>query len=446
MATIANQITRIQEARDLLRTKGKSLGLSVPNGTYWDDSTDTYKSYTSAVLTDTDQIDKIAAAFNTIQHFTSEIIEVPILLKKNGTTVVGTTKTLTPGYYVAANIKPYITVEEDSDFVIDVQSKSVELTTKQGTITPDGGFNYMDSLSYTIQDGAINTANAGYGNNYVTAKVKTSGWVNENATTNITVDTSTLKSKVGTNAETTISSGATINPNANNDTVITIGQGIYGSNRTLTVKSVASQTSATATSADILKDKTAWVNGEQVTGEMPNYGGASSDDTKNTNVNGIANIGGILAILPKLGYYNDYSNIITNIVYNPTRVFNTTSVSGATTETMTAQTYYETIPAGYYHTAITRKITVQACVGDVTIDYTNHKATFDVTKAGWIASDVTVDISAGPAVYATQTYDLEATTHCYTITPEKDNDGTSHSYLTQVTIDNTALFNLLAAI
>jgi hypothetical protein len=34
--------------------------------------------------------------------------------------VVGTTKTLTPGYYTAANIKPYITVEDSNDFVIDV--------------------------------------------------------------------------------------------------------------------------------------------------------------------------------------------------------------------------------------------------------------------------------------------------------------------------------------
>jgi hypothetical protein len=134
----------------------------------------------------------------------------------------------------------------------------------------------MDLLSYTIQDGAINTEHAGYGNNYVTAKVKTSGWVNADATTNITVDTSTLKSKVGTNAENTISSGTSINPNTTDDIVITIGKGIYGSNRTLTVKSVASQTSATATAPDILKDKTAWVNGVKVTGTMPNYGGTSS--------------------------------------------------------------------------------------------------------------------------------------------------------------------------
>jgi hypothetical protein len=66
MATIANQIKRISDSRDLLRNKGKSLGLKVPAGNYWDDATNTYKSYTETALTELDQIDKVAAAFNTI--------------------------------------------------------------------------------------------------------------------------------------------------------------------------------------------------------------------------------------------------------------------------------------------------------------------------------------------------------------------------------------------
>jgi hypothetical protein len=224
----------------------------------------------------------------------------------------------------------------------------------------------MDLLSYTIQDGAVDTKPVGYGNNYVTAKIKTSGWVNADATTNIEVETSTLKSKVGSNAETTISSGETIDANTPNDIVITIGKGIYGSNRTLTVKSVASQTSATATAPDILKDKTAWVNGTKVTGEMPNYGGTSSS-VKTTACHATAISSNQIIVTPKLGYYNSYSRISTGL-------------------------------------------------------------------------------TVGPAKYAQDATDISQSTHKFDITPTDDTDGTQTTYLTKVTIDNSYIYSLLAAI
>ena len=60
-ATIASQITRISNSRNILRDKGIALKLYVPAGTYWDDATD--KDITTTVasaLKDTDQIDKVA--------------------------------------------------------------------------------------------------------------------------------------------------------------------------------------------------------------------------------------------------------------------------------------------------------------------------------------------------------------------------------------------------
>jgi hypothetical protein len=36
MATIANQIQRISESTATLRTRGIALGLQVPEGNYWD--------------------------------------------------------------------------------------------------------------------------------------------------------------------------------------------------------------------------------------------------------------------------------------------------------------------------------------------------------------------------------------------------------------------------
>lgn len=446
-ATIASQIQRIAASRDILRNVGIKFNLYVPEGTYWDDKTDKDITTTSAaLLNSTDQIDKIAAAFNSIKYVPDSEIEVPILLKKNGTTVVSTTKNLAPGFYAGAVIKPYITVEEDLDFVIDVQTiVNRSLTTQTGTITPSAGYNYIDSLSYKIVDGAIEPDAASFDSTGAVAKVKTSGWLDAGDTQKIKITTSELKSKVGTNAQTTIDSGATIVPSPLADTVITVTGGIYGGNRTLTVKSVASQTNANAVAADILDGKTAWVNGQLVTGSMPNYGGTSTGDV-NTPMVSLSNIGGNLAIQPELGYYNDYSNITTGIKYNPPRSFDTKSITVDGTDEMSAQTYYETIPAGYYHTAITRKVTVQNAAGSMSIDYSAHKAKLTITRSGWIDQGDVVDvaISAGAAEFKLTDADLNS--NAVVLEPSRDTDGSVTTYLTKVTVDNTVIYNKLSAI
>lgn len=446
-ATIASQIQRISDSRNILRNKGIALKLYVPIGTYWDDATDKDITTTAAAaLTVDDQIDKIAAAFNSIGVYHDQVIKVPLTIKKDGTTVIGDSTSLQTGFYSNTIITPYINVENEEDLVLNIQTiANQSITTQTGTIRPSSGFNYIDSLTYTIVDGAISGSNAGYDNTGVTVKVATSGWLAANATKKVSVTTSSMTSKVGSNTATTVSSGATIIPNSSADTTLTISKGIYGSNRTLVVKSVASQTQATATAPDILSGKTAWVNGVQITGSMPNYGGTSTEE-KYTAAASFNNYSGKLAIQPALGYYNDYSTITTNIVYNPTRVFNTTNNSATDIDTLAAQTYYETIPAGYYATEIKRKVTVRNAAGTVNIDYTNHKATFNVTTSGWIGGNVSANISAGAAVYAQSEADLALTTHQFTVTPAMDQDGTKHSYLTKVTIDNTAIFNLLSKI
>jgi hypothetical protein len=437
-ATIASQISRISAARNLLRTKGVELGLNVPAGTYWDDNSDKEVTTSEAVLLKaTDQIDKVAAAFDEIDFYPQNEIKVPILLKTNGTTVVGETALLNPGFYSGALIKPFITVESDEDFVIDVQSKTVTLKSRSNVgktpITPDDGYNYMDKVFYTIQDGAIDSEPDSFDNTGVTAKVKTSGWLEAGDTQKITVKTSALTSQTGSDSAKPISSGAVITPDSLNDIIITIGEGIYSTIRTLKVESVKSQTAGSATTADILAGKVAWVDGKEVIGNMTNF------TNKSTAADSLVNNSGKLAIKPsETGYYNSTTTITTDIVYNPIRVFNTDSITTASTDTMTSQTYYETIPSGYYAAPITRTITVQDAVGAMAVDYTNHKVSLNVSTAGWIDNGDVVDvaINAGPATYVAKLADATQ----YTVAAE------SNAYLTQVTIDNTAIYNALSAI
>ena len=446
-ATIASQIKRISDSRDILREKGIALKLYVPAGTYWDDVTDKDITTTSeAALKNTDQIDKVAAAFNAINVYHDSEIKVPLKIVRDGSIVVGESTPLPRGFYANALITPYITVEDEQDLVLNIQTiANQSLATQTGTIRPSAGFNYIDSLTYTIVDGAISATNAGYGNNFVTAKVETSGWLDSGDTKQIVVDESKLTSQVGSGASSEITSGTSIVPNPVDDTTITIGKGIYGSNRTLVVKSVKSQTSGNATAPDILSGKVAWVNGIQVIGSMPNMGGTSTSEAY-TAAAGFSPHDGTLSIQPALGYYNDYSTITTNIVYNPTRKFETTNNSASDEDLMNAQIYYETIPAGYYAAAIKRRIKARDAVASVSVDYNNHKATFKVGTAGWIANDITVDVNVGAAVYKQSEDDLDLASHQFTVTPAMDQDGTKHNYLTQVTIDNTVIFNMLSAI
>lgn len=359
MATIASQIKRIQDATAQLRDKGIGLELNVSAG---------------EALSADHRLDDVAKAFDSIVFSKGEVKNVELKVVTHGdNTIAGNSYELPTGYYKGLVIKPFFT-QTSADEVLNIKTiTNYEISSNTGEITPGSGFNYMDKVTYTVNSGAINTDNAGFGNNYVTAKVGTAGWLNLNATKNITVPTAEIKSKVGSEAATTLSdvntttTAFTVSPKSGADTVLTIAAGVYGSNRTITVKSLASQmTNATVTAADILSGKIAYGNnGTAITGEMPNYGGTSSA-IKTTSKASITTSGELI-VTPRPGYYNEYSRISTGV-------------------------------------------------------------------------------TVGAATYKQTQADLNETDHKFEIMPAEDTDGGVTTYLTQVTVDNSYIYGLLAAI
>ena len=83
----------------------------------------------------------------------------------------------------------------------------------------------------------------------------------------------------------------------------TIPAGYHNGSGKVTAKSLKDQTSATATAAQILSGKTAWVNGSKITGTMTNRGAWSSTPTGSGSVT-----------IPA-GYHNGSGKVNTSTVY-----------------------------------------------------------------------------------------------------------------------------------
>lgn len=363
MATIANQIARIQNATKQLRDKGIDLELNVSG---------------EVALNSDHKLDDVAKAFDNITYKNG--VEIPVELKvvTDGTTTIGNSFNLDPGFYRGCVIKPYFTQSSVTDMVLNIQTWNNTITSKEGTLVPITGdntnYNYFDKVVYKVQSGAIKTTPQSYSNTYVKALVSTAGWLDKDATQDIVVPTATITSQVGSNSATMLSNANTttkvftVKPNATQDTVLTIAAGIYASARTIKVTSLASQmSSATAQAGDILQDKIAYGNnGTIITGSMTNRGGTSSSLTSTTSSAVDASTGQII-VTPQSGYYNTHSRITTGL-------------------------------------------------------------------------------TVGSATYEQNIDDLKETDHKFEVKPADDGDGTQTTYLTQVTIDNSYIYGLLAAI
>jgi hypothetical protein len=105
MPNIAKQIERIQNATTKLRNKGIDLNLEVSTG---------------VALNTNHKLDQVAEAFNNIAYKRGTEIPVELKVVTDGTTTIGNSFNLEPGFYQGCVIKPYFTQSNVTDVVLNI--------------------------------------------------------------------------------------------------------------------------------------------------------------------------------------------------------------------------------------------------------------------------------------------------------------------------------------
>lgn len=293
MATIASQIKRIQDATNLLR------------------SIITEKWAVTDI--DTTRLDNIAARYNEIPVISGDVF-IPIQIETDGKTTVAASEPLTNGYYKGVSIKPFVKVENVDDIIINVENKVIELKTDSGKIEPttvlnaDGtinlaeSYNYLQSVSYTIEHAEIPTEFINIGDGVARIEIEKSGWVDADTYAITGAEASVVLdgNKIG---------GATKEIKAKQDKsqTLVVNSGIRGNKLTITIPAVTTAIDGTATEDDIVMGKTAWTAAGKITGKVPD----KRDTT--TGAEWVDDTTGTLIIKPAPGCYNDDSRISTSI-------------------------------------------------------------------------------------------------------------------------------------
>lgn len=226
------EITRLQTARNKLRTKGVELGIN----------------------TGTDKLDTIADAFENIVNRGAVSAQVQ----------EGESYTIPAGYHNGSGTVSGVAGGGN----YNLQSKTATPTKKQQSITPDSGY-------YGLSDVTV----AAIPDNYQDVTPVTAGAADVLANKVIVAaDGSTVAGTMpnnGTVAPDALAAGGSY----------TIPKGYHSGTGKVTVQDLASQTEGTATAAMIRSGATAWVDGEKVTGIVPT--GSITYDGANKTVAGI---------------------------------------------------------------------------------------------------------------------------------------------------------------
>ena len=254
--TTATELTRIQTARNTLRTKGVELGICIS----------------------TDKIDVIATAFDNITN--QGAIQA--------TVQEGDTYTIPKGYHNGSGTVSGVAGGGN----YNLQSKSVSPTKSQQNITPDSGYYGLSDVTVapipeSYQDVSSVTATAAdvLGNKvFVTATGEvTAGTMANQGAVNKTLDVEANSYTVpagyhnGNGAVNIVLEEKTATPaKAQQDIIPTAGKVLSKVTVAAIPVEFVDTSDADAVAANILLNKTAYVGGTKVTGTMPNNGAISA--------------------------------------------------------------------------------------------------------------------------------------------------------------------------
>lgn len=254
--TTATELTRIQTARNTLRTKGVELG----------------------ICTSTDKIDVIATAFDNITNQGAV----------QATVQEGDTYTIPKGYHNGSGTVSGVAGGGN----YNLQSKSVSPTKSQQNITPDSGYYGLSDVTVapipeSYQDVSSVTATAAdvLGNKvFVTATGEvTAGTMANQGAVNKTLDVEANSYTVpagyhnGNGAVNIVLEEKTATPTkAQQDITPTAGKVLSKVTVAAIPVEFVDTSDADAVAANILLNKTAYVGGTKVTGTMPNNGAISA--------------------------------------------------------------------------------------------------------------------------------------------------------------------------
>lgn len=251
--SVQTEITRIQTARNTLRDKAVELGIA--QGTA--------------------KLDVLAAAFDEIENQGAV----------SATVQEGDTYTIPKGYHNGSGTVSGVSGGSGS---YNLQSKTATPTKKQQNITPDSGYYGLSDVTVAaipenFQDVSSVTAVAAdvlANKIIVTADgTATTGTMANNGAVSKTLDTTTKSYTIpqgfhsGTGTVSIVTEDKTATPTKAPQSITPTPGKVLG---TVTVEAIPADyittTDADALAADILAEKTAYVNGVKVTGTMPNIG------------------------------------------------------------------------------------------------------------------------------------------------------------------------------
>ena len=278
---------------------------------------------------------------------------------------------------------------------IDTNSQASELLDEVVLLIEDNIHNGKAVIAESVTNkGVPTTSDQGFSE--IAANIDSIKTASGNATANQVLEGATFTNDSGSELTGTMANNDAINGTVNCGDSYTIPAGFTTGGKVI-ANSLASQTSATATAVDILKDKTAWVGGTKLTGTMANNGalGATLNCGEDYTIPAGFTTGGTVTA-NSLASQTAATAAAAQILSGKTAWVNGSLVTGSITSkaaaTYTPTTTAQTIGKGVYLSGD------QTIAGDANLVSGNIKS--GVSIFGVSGNSNVVDTSAGTATAA----------------------------------------------